>query len=532
MITALTVDDRGLRFSVRGDEPVDVCFDGVRVFSLWTERDTEPVSGGRSYPWPGVLRRFLHGRTTVSLVRPEGAPGGGEVLASAAATLGDGDGVVSVTDAEGNPMGLDKSLRLTRLFGSRDPAQLTPLLDAMETVIEALEAAGLEPFLAYGTLLGAVRDQDFIGHDSDADLGYVSAYEHPTDAMLESYRVQRQVERMGFRIQRYSGLAFKILVEEGDGTSRGLDVFGGFLRRESAESGSGHTEDGGTLYLMGEVGHPFRSESLTPRATATLAGRTFPVPADPEPLLEAMYGPGWRVPDPAYQFTTPLSTRRRLNGWFRGMRVGFDDRWTRVRAGEEPIRHEPSGLVRWMRRDLPEGATVIDAGCGRGRDCIWLGHRGVRTVGVDYFPNDFLPRVRRARVQEIPVEFAWVNFCDLRSVMPAVAELSRLPGPRSVMGRHLLDATDAHGREHLLRAARVLTRGGGKLYLQFQTVATEISARMGVHPLDPAAVTAQIVEAGGRVEQMVELDEHEDGAFDVGPSGVPTICRMMVSWTR
>ena len=47
----------------------------------------------------------------------------------------------------------------------------------------ALEEAGVRPFLAYGTLLGAVRQGDFIGHDSDADLGYVSEHDHPVDAV-------------------------------------------------------------------------------------------------------------------------------------------------------------------------------------------------------------------------------------------------------------------------------------------------------------------------------------------------------------
>ena len=36
--------------------------------------------------------------------------------------------------------------------------------------------AGVEAFLAYGTLLGAVREGRLLGHDSDADLGYVSRH--------------------------------------------------------------------------------------------------------------------------------------------------------------------------------------------------------------------------------------------------------------------------------------------------------------------------------------------------------------------
>ena len=81
--------------------------------------------------------------------------------------------------------------------------------------------------------------------------------------------------------------------------TRGLDVFGGFL-------------DGGRLHLMGEIGTEFERDWIYPLGTAELAGRTMPVPARPERLLEAMYGPGWRTPDPAFKFTTPDRTIRRL----------------------------------------------------------------------------------------------------------------------------------------------------------------------------------------------------------------------------
>ena len=86
-------------------------------------------------------------------------------------------------------------------------------------------------------------------------------------------------------------------------------MFGGFLMD-------------GRLYLMGEIGDLFEESWIFPLATTTLEGRTFPAPADPDRLLTAMYGASWRVPDPAFHFEPPATTVRRLNGWFRGLRVG------------------------------------------------------------------------------------------------------------------------------------------------------------------------------------------------------------------
>ncbi len=99
-------------------------------------------------------------------------------------------------------------------------------------MITALGRAGVEAFPAYGTLLGAHRDGALIGHDSDADLGYVSSHTHPADVIRESFAIQRRLAGMGYEVVRYSGGGIKVMVEEEDGNTRGLDVFSGFFDGE------------------------------------------------------------------------------------------------------------------------------------------------------------------------------------------------------------------------------------------------------------------------------------------------------------
>ena len=199
-----------------------------------------------------------------------------------------------------------------------------------------------------------------IGNDSDADLGYVSHHTHPVDVIRESFRIQRQLVDLGYRITRYSALAFKVDVEEGDGMVRGLDVFGGFLMD-------------GRLHLMGEIGEPFEESWIYPLGTTTLEGRTFPAPADTDRVLAAMYGASWRVPDPACHFDPPATTVRRLNGWFRGLRVGrakWDRVYSRRRSRSRP---SPSPFVAWAaerepraRRRTSTSAAVAGPTC-----CGW-----------------------------------------------------------------------------------------------------------------------------------------------------------------
>lgn len=514
------VDDEGVLVRLpRGsqDRPVDLVFDEQRIGSFWLERDTVEREGQRFWAWPAPLRSHLVGRARVALVDHASST----ELHAAEVVLGEPEDPrqrIVVADAQGNPLGLDKSMRLMRLFADRSAEHLDPLLDSIEDVLAALRSGGVEAFIAYGTLLGAVRQGGFIGHDSDADLGYVSAHEHPADVVRESFRLQRALVEMGYPVTRYSGLAFKIFVQESDGTRRGLDVFGGFLRD-------------GVLYLMGEVGHPFEREWIWPLGTASLEGRELPVPAQPEHLLVAMYGESWRVPDPAYQFETPAGTRRRLNGWFRGTRVQREEVWDPYYARQRGSGQDrPSDFVRWVRRRERRAVSAVDVGCGTGADVAFLARHGVNAVGLDYCRRAFARKQRKLARRELPATFRWANLTEVRSTLVTGALLSREPGPKVVLARHVADATNADGRANLLRLARMVLGGQGRLYLQVLSAPAPGGNPVGVHPVDVEALVAQVEASGGTVVARHDLAGERPGSSD--PGATPYLCRLVVQWPQ
>ncbi len=350
------VDADGVGLVVLGsDRVVDVLFDGRRIWSFWVRRDTTRDRGPagvltRSITWPSPMRSHLVGTGAVTLRDHVSATD----LWSGEVRFSDDDRRVDFVDRQGHPIALDKANRFSPVFSERTAADLDPLLDAMTELLEVLAGAGVAAFPAYGTLLGAVREGDFLGHDSDADLGYVSSRSNPVDVIRESFELQRVVAAAGYRTYRYSGLAFRVDVVEADGATRFLDVFGGFL-------------DGGRLYLMGEVGTPFERDWLLPLGTVSLRGRDYPAPARPEKLLEAMYGPSWKVPDPAFKFETPRETTEVLNQWFRGTGHARRD-WEAPAAAATrcgwPARASPpppttSRPAAWRR----PGAPPADATC-------------------------------------------------------------------------------------------------------------------------------------------------------------------------
>ena len=511
-VSDVRVDDEGITAHSDAEVVLDVLFDERRIWSFWLQRDGVLRGGAFHVVWPSALRRFLNGTTRLALVEHVS----GSRMYDAEVRLGSGDDRIAVVNDRGLPLGLDKSLRLAQTFDTRSREHVEPLLDAIEEVLGALRLAGIEPFVAYGTLLGAVREGHLIGHDSDADLGYVSRHTHPVDVILESFALQRALAQMGYVVTRYSGCAFKVDVVEADGSMRGLDVFGGFLRD-------------GYLFLMGEIRTPFEPGWVFPLGKATLEGREVPVPADTDRFLVATYGPSWRVPDPAYKFLTPMTTTRRLSGWFRGTRVNRES-WDRIYSRPDTLPDEPSPFARWVRRE--EGGVpqrVVDLGCGRGGDAIWFGRRGSRVLGFDYVSRAYAAAADRAHAERLPVEFRPLNLCELRSTLAESARVAREPGQKALVARHLADATDRVGRAHLWRAASMMLCGGGRLYLEFLVRRGEekFAGSHHLRTLSMRQVVAEVEAAGGTVVRRQ--------ARNVPGTGVDRprrIGRLVVEWHR
>lgn len=510
-VKVLGVDDGGIDFLLRGpDRVLDVLFDGRRIWSFWARRDTvgAPSSLAKQRAaWPDRMKPFLDGATQLSIVEHVSE----DVLLDESRTFGSGNGRVEFVNKMGLEISLDKSGRFSPTFDVRSGEHIEPLLDAMQTVIDAVADLDVVAFPGWGTLLGAVREQSFLGHDSDADLTYLSSATTPVDVALESYALQRLLCQRGFNTYRYSGAAFRIDVVESDGVVRGLDLFAGFY-------------DNGRLYVMGEVGRDFEREWLWPLSTCQIADRTFAAPARPDKMLEAMYGPGWLVPDPAFKFSTPADVHARLNDWFRGMAT-FRQGWEReYSAGGKPGKGS-SSLARLVHAEAPADATILDVGTGRGRDALWLSRQDRAVIGYDYAPRGYRSASRIAARQELTdLELRVLNLTDLRSVFGEGARLSRISGQRTIMARHVLDATTATGRDNFGRFASIALRGGGRLYADVWLDGPP--PLFGLRRTSIDQVVCAVEAGGGTVVSTATVP----GDADLGGADV-SVGRVIAEWT-
>lgn len=440
--------------------------------------------------WPKALAPRLKGTTAVTVL-PHGAS---QPQYAAEIAFDDSGERLRIVNASGQQLGLDKSGKLVPTFDTRTPEQSRALLDSLVIVLDELHAAGIDAFPAYGTLLGAVREQRLIGHDSDADIGYVSRHEHPADVIAESFALQRRLVGLGYATSRYSGASFQVKVVEPDGFVRGLDVFGGYLAH-------------GVLHLMGEVRVPFERSWILPLGRCTLEGRELSAPARPEKLLEAMYGPGWKVPDPAYRFETPTSTIRAFNNYFRVTRArratwAAEHRGNRVRVDSA----SPSPLAEYVvaREGVPR--QLLDLGAGQAVDSLWFARQGSMVVAYDYLTAPAIRARRIADREGLHLDSRALNFQEWRSVFSEGARIARAAGPYTLLANHLFDATPRFGRHSIVRFASMATRAGGTLYADFWSAGTPDEGQPW-RPVDPADVVGILERSGAHI---LETDEFTD----------------------
>jgi SAM-dependent methyltransferase len=291
----------------------------------------------------------------------------------------------------------------------------------------------------------------------------------------------------------------------------------------------------GYLVVLGEIREPFEESWVKPLGTTTLEGRTLPAPADPDRFLAATYGPGWRVPDPAFVFTTPPSTSKRLDDWFRGIveqRAEWDGRYQSKL--HQTVDVEPDKLAKLVQqREDASAGVVVDIGCGYGHNAYWLAQQGFTVEGLDFSYRAYRNLARDAEAAGLPARYAVMNLLEMRHVLGHGARLAHEPGPHVMLARHIADAMPPRGRANLWRFVSMVGRAGGRLYLDFLTHAHEDDPwvrRMMLRPLDPGSVTRNLHAAGGSVVLQQDVHVGPGGKNSDGPAGERRGCRMVVEW--
>jgi hypothetical protein len=352
------------------------------------------------------------------------------------------------------------------LFGQKGRLQLSKTLDtewqrgvlALYEQVRAVVHArfGYDAFICYGTLLGAVRDNGFIGHDLDFDAAYVSDQTDPAVAARELRDIGLALVESGLWVRcRYTAL--HIYLSEDSDTR--IDLFHLFFD------------------AAGELAFPFgvagtttvRRDDWAEPKEIDFAGGRVAVPNDPEAMAEHIYGASWRTPKPGFSWTLDR-TNRASKGILPGEYLE-DVYWANFYAHTEPIAGSPFCAAVLDRTDLPQ--VVIDLGCGDGRDSVAFGVAGRSVLGIDRSDMAVQHAGRAAAGHGVSdrVRFVACDVSDPSALRTVLADelAGRSAEPVLYYARFFLHSIPEDVQDALLTLLAELARPGDAFAAEFRT---------------------------------------------------------------
>jgi hypothetical protein len=187
----------------------------------------------------------------------------------------------------GTPQAVLTRHGLTNVGGLRERSAEHVAL--MQKAAAALAERGYPAMIAYGTLLGAVREGDFLAHDDDIDMLIPLQASTREQAEEQLAALHRQMREDGWGISRPNSYTNFHLTDPR--TRLHIDVFPLLVDGDSTQ-----------LHMEKMQLRAIPTSVVLPPSTITFLGEEMLAPAEPEAFLAERYGDGWGTPDPFYDW--------------------------------------------------------------------------------------------------------------------------------------------------------------------------------------------------------------------------------------
>ncbi len=355
---------------------------------------------------------------------------------------------------------------------------------------EIKESTGVEIFLAYGALLGAVREGKLIGHDFDLDFAFLSPSAQKEEIANTATRVLGFLVRKGFKVDAESNGQFKAYAHQ-SGVELKVEFFASWVENDK-------------FYLYFAVKDAPIASSILPLGSISVEGVEFAAPHEPQALLAATYGKNWRIPDPGFKYELSSADWKPFSFLFSRENANFWDSYYKELKDNLVWVEIPSQFAIFTAGHLEGQQRVADLGCGNGRDGLYFAQIGHHVSFFDYSSEAIAVCKDRAKNANI----SNANFSVFNVANIAQTESVAVQNGESfdcLYARFFLHAINEIAERNVLRFAAQVLKPKGRFFIECRT------SEAGDPPEDQF-----FYENGKHYRRMVSIDSLVALAIDFG----------------
>lgn len=317
----------------------------------------------------------------------------------------------------------------------------------LERIFARAGTCGYDVQIAYGSLLGCIREGSFVPHDDDIDLVLFCGEQDSAVAAALEFRT---------RLRALAGPDRVRMDTNGQG-----HVHFSFERSISFDIFAAWSNEGAYFQNFTIAGN-IPVASVLPSRKGVLMGTPVLLPHSPDDVLGAIYGPGWKTPDPMFRWKRPASVGKffsPIHNYGAEANKGYwEDYYARQKARNRTRLPAPSQFAAFALDFFEEGDRVVEFGCGNGRDTLFFSAQGWDVLASDYSRNVVEMNRERAAEHGLGAAFEVCNVADTESMKTFLdRSVGRETGKRIFYSRFFLHAisaeADANMRQMIDRAA-------------------------------------------------------------------------------
>lgn len=378
-----------------------------------------------------------------------------------------------------------------RPFQAYSDEERLHLLSHCKRLLSDLKSAtGIDTFLSYGALLGAVRSGSLIPYDVSIDVGFFLPEGASTSSLTTVKKIVDFLVHEGYHIQPESNGHFKAYRQDSNFTID-LDFFAAWI------------EENRLFHYFAVRGASIVNDML-PLGEIDLEGVLFPAPRQPESLLAAIYGIEWKTPDPNFKYTLTTDDWAPFKFLFTNTNQRFWDSYYQNQMQNKVWVETPSAFALFASERLKSSARVLDIGCGNGRDGLYLASLGCDVTFADYSSQALEVVAAAAEKRGLLVRTCCLSVASL----PEITEFQTVHSEHFdiVYARFFLHAIDEVAQKNLLDTAYHVLVKGGQFLLEYRCSPL-------VREADPVELH---YENGEHYRRLVDVPAFFNQAIEIG----------------